>query len=57
MQEDEEKEGLFSDNNTEPDGKWVKLKLGDKLKGKYILYFTVFFCQGVAKLEIPFGVD
>ena len=32
MQEDEEKEGVFSDNNTEPDGKWGKLKLGDKLK-------------------------
>ena len=32
MQEDEEKEGVFSDNNTEPDGKCGKLKLGDKLK-------------------------
>ena len=26
MQEDEEIEGVFSDNNTEPDGKWGKLK-------------------------------
>ena len=31
-QEDEDKESIFSDSNTEPDGKWGKLKVGDKLK-------------------------
>ena len=41
MQEDEEIEGVFSDNNTEPDGKWGKLKLGDKLK-RYLLF--IFYC-------------
>ena len=45
MQEDEEKEGVFSDNNTEPDDKWGKLKLGDKLKRylHFIFYCFLFF--------------
>ena len=53
MQEDEEIEGVFSDNNTKPDGKWGKLKLGDKLKRylHFIFYcFSFFFCQSLAKL-------
>ena len=46
-QEDEEKEGVFSDNNTEPDDKWSKLKLGDKLKRylHFIFYCFLFFTQ------------
>ena len=44
MQEDET-EGVFSDNNTEPDDKWGKLKLGDKLKRylHFIFYCFLFF--------------
>ena len=52
MQEDEEKEGVFSDNNTEPLDKWGKLKLGDKLKRylHFIFYCFLFFCPSLAKL-------
>ena len=52
MQEDEEKEGVFSDNNTEPDDKWGKLKLGDKLKRYlyFIFYCFLFFRPSLAKL-------
>ena len=52
MEEDEEKEGVFSDNNTEQDDKWGKLKLGDKLKRylHFIFYCFLFFCPSLAKL-------